>query len=163
MGRKLLLATQNKGKLEEYRELLAGLPFELVTPGDLGLKMEEGAGGGGSAAEGLEVIDEQAGHEQIVEFCQQYYGSVPNTVLREGEFDWDGCRPLFDDDDLLVGYVHVAEPKTVYLVDQDGGVWPETQGWVPRYGREGVRNCVGVIVALGVLAVLIIAFFSSFK
>jgi XTP/dITP diphosphohydrolase len=36
---KLLLATNNKGKLEELRVLLAGIPFDLVRPADLGLKL----------------------------------------------------------------------------------------------------------------------------
>jgi XTP/dITP diphosphohydrolase len=34
---KLLLATTNRGKLREYRQLLKGLPFTLVTPGDEGI------------------------------------------------------------------------------------------------------------------------------
>lgn len=34
---KLLLATNNKGKVREYRNLLQGLPFELVTPAALGI------------------------------------------------------------------------------------------------------------------------------
>jgi XTP/dITP diphosphohydrolase len=34
---KLLLSTGNKGKVEEYRELLKGLPYELVTPHDVGI------------------------------------------------------------------------------------------------------------------------------
>jgi len=34
---KLMLATNNQGKVGEYRELLRGLPFELVTPGDIGV------------------------------------------------------------------------------------------------------------------------------
>ncbi len=34
---KLLLATNNKGKVREYRNLLQGLPFELVTPAELGI------------------------------------------------------------------------------------------------------------------------------
>jgi XTP/dITP diphosphohydrolase len=36
---KLLLATGNKGKLEELRVLLAGIPFDLVSPADVGLKL----------------------------------------------------------------------------------------------------------------------------
>lgn len=41
--RKLLLATNNKGKVEEYRELLEGTGFELVTPVEIGVnpKVEE--------------------------------------------------------------------------------------------------------------------------
>ena len=34
---KLLLATTNRGKLREYRHLLKGLPFTLVTPADEGI------------------------------------------------------------------------------------------------------------------------------
>ena len=34
---RLLLATNNTGKLSELRELLAGVPFELVSPADIGL------------------------------------------------------------------------------------------------------------------------------
>jgi XTP/dITP diphosphohydrolase len=35
----LLLATNNRGKAAEYRQLLAGCGWELVTPGDLGLSL----------------------------------------------------------------------------------------------------------------------------
>jgi XTP/dITP diphosphohydrolase len=37
MSRKLLLATNNQGKVREYRSLLSGLPFELVAPVELGI------------------------------------------------------------------------------------------------------------------------------
>jgi len=36
---KLLLSTGNKGKVEEYRELLKGIPYDLVTPRDVGITM----------------------------------------------------------------------------------------------------------------------------
>ena len=36
----LLLATNNAGKLSELRELLAGVPFELVSPADIGLTLQ---------------------------------------------------------------------------------------------------------------------------
>ena len=35
----LLIATHNQGKLREYAELLAGLPFSLVAPDDLGIDL----------------------------------------------------------------------------------------------------------------------------
>jgi XTP/dITP diphosphohydrolase len=35
---RLLIATHNHGKLIEYRELLAGLPYELVTLDDVGIR-----------------------------------------------------------------------------------------------------------------------------
>jgi len=37
---KLLLATNNAGKLREYRVLLEGIPYELVTPQDIGIKLD---------------------------------------------------------------------------------------------------------------------------
>ncbi|MCX6003955.1 MAG: XTP/dITP diphosphatase [Chloroflexi bacterium] len=39
MQPKLLLATNNIGKLREYRNLLRGIPFELVIPAELGIKI----------------------------------------------------------------------------------------------------------------------------
>jgi len=37
---KLLLATNNKGKVREYRELLRDIPFQLVTPAQEGIVLE---------------------------------------------------------------------------------------------------------------------------
>lgn len=37
MRRKLLLATNNRGKVREYRSLLQDLPYELVTPAEQGI------------------------------------------------------------------------------------------------------------------------------
>jgi XTP/dITP diphosphohydrolase len=37
---KLLLATNNKGKVREYKQLFQDLPFELVSPAELGIKTE---------------------------------------------------------------------------------------------------------------------------
>jgi len=34
---RLLLATNNKGKVREYRSLLKGIPFDLVTPSEVGI------------------------------------------------------------------------------------------------------------------------------
>ena len=39
MRPKLLLATNNAGKVKEFRSLLAGIPFDLVTPKELGITM----------------------------------------------------------------------------------------------------------------------------
>ena len=39
MRPKLLLATNNAGKVREFRSLLAGIPFDLVTPKELGITM----------------------------------------------------------------------------------------------------------------------------
>lgn len=38
--RRLLIATNNPGKVREFRRLLADAPFEVVTPADLGIAIE---------------------------------------------------------------------------------------------------------------------------
>jgi len=38
--KKLLLATNNKGKVREYKSLLQGIPFQLVTPFNIGITTE---------------------------------------------------------------------------------------------------------------------------
>jgi XTP/dITP diphosphohydrolase len=43
---KLLLATNNKGKIHEFRSLLTGIPYELVTPVEVGVKLEVDESGG---------------------------------------------------------------------------------------------------------------------
>ena len=40
MHPKLLLATNNTGKVKEFRSLLQGIPFELVTPKEIGIVMD---------------------------------------------------------------------------------------------------------------------------
>jgi XTP/dITP diphosphohydrolase len=37
---KLLLATNNKGKLEELRQLFSVIPFDLISPSDIGLNLD---------------------------------------------------------------------------------------------------------------------------
>ena len=50
---KLLLGTSNRGKVTEYRALLEWLPYELVTPAELGLKRE--------VVESGQTLEENAG------------------------------------------------------------------------------------------------------
>ena len=40
MTTKLLIATTNRGKLKEYREMLAGLPFEVMSLEDAGITLD---------------------------------------------------------------------------------------------------------------------------
>jgi XTP/dITP diphosphohydrolase len=40
MSTQLLIASHNRGKLREYKDLLAGLPLTLVTPDELGLDLD---------------------------------------------------------------------------------------------------------------------------
>jgi XTP/dITP diphosphohydrolase len=37
MAKKLLIATKNKGKVREYRELLADMPFDVLSLADVGI------------------------------------------------------------------------------------------------------------------------------
>lgn len=50
----LLIATHNRGKLREYKELFAGLPFELLTLDDLGIR-EEAEESGATLAENAQL------------------------------------------------------------------------------------------------------------
>ncbi len=43
---RLLLATNNKGKVREYKHMLKGLPFELVSPAEVGINTEVDEVGG---------------------------------------------------------------------------------------------------------------------
>ncbi len=52
MPPKLLLATNNPGKVRELRKLLADVPFELVTPAELGIELD--------VAESGETLEENA-------------------------------------------------------------------------------------------------------
>jgi len=45
-GKKLLLATNNQGKVREYRSLLRGIPYEIVTPAEQGITTEVDEAGG---------------------------------------------------------------------------------------------------------------------
>ena len=72
---KLLLATNNKGKLRELRAILAGLPIKLVTPADIRLELdvpEDGSTYAGNAskkalafalASGLTTLADDSGLE----------------------------------------------------------------------------------------------------
>ena len=72
---KLLLATNNKGKLRELRAILAGLPIKLVTPADIRLELdvpEDGSTYAGNAskkalafalASGLTALADDSGLE----------------------------------------------------------------------------------------------------
>lgn len=55
---RLLLATTNKGKVAEYQYLFRGLPFEMVTPVDVGIKVE--------VEEGDISMEENARHKAAV-------------------------------------------------------------------------------------------------
>ena len=72
---KLLIATNNQGKLREYRHLLDGVPFEMVSPADVGIDAELEETGGTfeenailkattfSAASGLPALADDSGLE----------------------------------------------------------------------------------------------------
>ena len=45
MTEKLLLATNNQGKVREYQSLLQNLPYEVMTPAEQGINMEVDEGG----------------------------------------------------------------------------------------------------------------------
>ena len=46
MRNRMLLATQNQGKVREYRSLLKCIPFQLLTPADVGVATDVEETGG---------------------------------------------------------------------------------------------------------------------
>ena len=56
---RILLATNNPGKVREFRRLIAGSGFEAVTPADLGLSLEVAETGSSYEANALLKADEQ--------------------------------------------------------------------------------------------------------
>lgn len=62
--RKLVLATNNPGKVREFRRLLEGLPIEVLTPGELGIALDVDEDGDSYAANAMkkaEAFAERAG------------------------------------------------------------------------------------------------------
>ncbi|MXW25804.1 MAG: RdgB/HAM1 family non-canonical purine NTP pyrophosphatase [Dehalococcoidia bacterium] len=73
---RLLLATNNPGKVREMRRLLAGEPFEVVTPADLGIE--------------LDVVEDGDGYAE-------------NATLKARAFaEAGGCLALADDSGIEV-------------------------------------------------------------
>lgn len=63
---RVLVATNNKGKVERYRKLLAGTGMELVTPDDIGIDAREVVEDGATLAENAEK--KARAYEGLVDF-----------------------------------------------------------------------------------------------
>ncbi len=55
--RRLLLATNNPGKVREFKRLLVGIPFEVVTPRDIGIELDVVEDGDGYAANAIKKAE----------------------------------------------------------------------------------------------------------
>ena len=83
---RLLLATNNPGKVREMRRLLAGEPFEVVTPADLGIA--------------LDVVEDGEGY-------------ADNAVLKARAFAEAGqCLALADDSGIEVDALGGPGPRS---------------------------------------------------
>ena len=83
---RLLLATNNPGKVREMRRLLAGEPFEVVTPGDLGIA--------------LDVVEDGEGY-------------ADNAILKARAFAEAGqCLALADDSGIEVDALGGPGPRS---------------------------------------------------
>jgi XTP/dITP diphosphohydrolase len=103
---KLLLATNNQGKIEEYRYLLRGLAFELVSPAQIHIKMEVAENGSTyrenarlkatalAAASGLLTLADDSGLE--VTALNGEPGIRSSRYAGEGASDTDRVAFLLD-------------------------------------------------------------------
>ena len=83
---RLLLATNNPGKVREMRRLLAGEPFEVVTPADLGIA--------------LDVVEDGEGY-------------ADNAILKARAFaEAGGCLALADDSGIEVDALGGPGPRS---------------------------------------------------
>jgi len=101
---KLLLATNNKGKIHEYLNLLQGLPFNLVTPASEGLRIDVAETGctfaenaqikavAYSQASGLMTLADDSGLE--VDALNGEPGILSSRYAGEGATDEDRIRFL---------------------------------------------------------------------
>ena len=106
MHPKLLIATNNRGKVREYQILLSGIPFELVTPAQQGIKLdvvETGAtfkenallkASAFASAGGLLTLADDSGLE--VDALNGEPGIRSSRYAGEGATDADRVRFLLD-------------------------------------------------------------------
>jgi XTP/dITP diphosphohydrolase len=102
----LLLATNNPGKVKEFRDILQGIPFELVTPAMLGIHLEVAETGNTyrenaalkarafCQAGGLLTLADDSGLE--VDALQGEPGIRSSRYAGEGAADADRVRFLLD-------------------------------------------------------------------
>lgn len=102
----LLLATNNAGKIAEFRELLAGCGWEIVTPRDLGLKLDVEEAGttysenayikaqAFSEASGLAALADDSGLE--VDALDGQPGALHHLHGWDGRNDAERLRILLD-------------------------------------------------------------------
>lgn len=104
---RLLLATNNPGKVREFKRLLANVPYEVVTPRDLGIE--------------LDVVEDGDGY-------------APNAIKKAAAFaDAGGCAALADDSGIEVD---ALDRRPGYLSARYGGPGLDDEGRVQLLLQE---------------------------
>lgn len=104
---RLLLATNNPGKVREFKRLLDGIPYEVVTPRDLGIE--------------LDVVEDGDGY-------------APNAIKKAEAFAAAGnCAALADDSGIEVDALNGGPG---YLSARYGGPGLDDEGRVQLLLRE---------------------------
>ena len=112
---RLLIATTNQGKIAEYCFLFKGLPFELVSPVDLGIS--------GEVEEGHDSMEENARHKAV--FYSRSSGLI--TVADDSGLEVDalGGEPGIHSA-RYAGEGASDKDRIVYLLSKLGGIpWEE--------------------------------------
>jgi len=105
--KRLLLATNNRGKLREYKSLLRGIPYDIVTPAELGITADVPETGGSfaenarqkavslAAASGLLTLADDSGLE--VDALGGRPGPLSHRWAGEGASDSDRIDYLLNE------------------------------------------------------------------
>jgi len=128
---KLLLATKNQAKVVEYRVLLANLPYELVTPGEVGIRGEVDETGESleenarlkavacAAESQLTALADDSGLE--VDALGGEPGRLSARYAGEGASDWDRINYLLTRLDGVPWEKRSARFRCVIAIATPGG------------------------------------------
>jgi XTP/dITP diphosphohydrolase len=141
----LLLATNNPGKIREYRNLLRGVPFTIITPAELGIT--DGVDEGGSSFEenaslkavamarqsGLLTLADDSGLE--VDALEGEPGARSHRYAGEGASDIDRNKYLLTKLKSVPEKARTARFRCVIAIAAP--LSPSLRGVLPEEGRRG--------------------------
>lgn len=118
----VLVATNNKGKVERYRKLLEGTDIELVTPAELGI-------------EGVDVVEDGATlAENAEKKARAYFGMVDFPIIANDTGVWvDGEGMILAPKRLALGDADEKRLSLEEIAERMTAFW---KGIATKYGGE---------------------------
>jgi XTP/dITP diphosphohydrolase len=128
---RLLIATNNRGKVAEYRQLLEGCGWEIITPADIGLRLDVDEDGDGYAANarlkaeafanasGLLALADDSGLE--VDALDGRPGPLSARYAGEGQTDAQGVALLLHELREIPSERRTARFRCVIALAAPGG------------------------------------------